>query len=182
MLKQADATRSHAVAAGTGPWRRQLPSWVDELRHALAGASDSPALDLNALAEYLVRRSLWIVGGDGWAYDIGAGGLDHVLAQVRDVNVLVLDTEVYSNTGGQSSKATPLGASAKFAAAGKRTPRKDLTLQAITYGYVYVAEIALAAGPEQTIQALREAEAYDGPSIILAYSQCIAHGMICARE
>ena len=123
-----------------------------------------------------MRRSLWIVGGDGWAYDIGAGGLDHVLAQNRNVNVLVLDTEVYSNTGGQSSKATPLGASAKFAAAGKRTPRKDLALQAIAYGYVYVAQVALGGSPEQTIQALRDAEAYEGPSLVLAYSHCIAHG------
>ncbi|MGE0333983.1 MAG: pyruvate:ferredoxin (flavodoxin) oxidoreductase [Gammaproteobacteria bacterium] len=150
---------------------------VEELRRALAGATHGPALDLDALAEYLVRRSLWIVGGDGWAYDIGAGGLDHVLAQDRDVNILVLDTEVYSNTGGQASKATPLGAAAKFAAAGKRTPRKDLALQAIASGYVYVAQIALAGSPEQTIQALRDAEEYEGPSLILAYSQCIAHGL-----
>ena len=149
---------------------------VDELRRALAGATGGPARDLLVLAEFLVRRSLWIVGGDGWAYDIGAGGLDHVLAQDRDVNVMVLDTEVYSNTGGQSSKATPFGASAKFAAAGKRIPRKDLALQAIAYGYVYVAQIALGGSPEQTIQALRDAEAYDGPSLILAYSHCIAHG------
>ena len=150
---------------------------VEALRRALAGATDGPARNLDALAEYLVRRSLWIVGGDGWAYDIGAGGLDHVLAQDRNVNVLVLDTEVYSNTGGQASKATPLGATAKFAAAGKRTPRKDLALQAIASGYVYVAQIALAGSPEQTIQALRDAEAYEGPSLILAYSQCIAHGL-----
>jgi pyruvate-ferredoxin/flavodoxin oxidoreductase len=149
---------------------------VEALRRGLAGATDAAAKDLLAVAEYLVRRSLWIVGGDGWAYDIGAGGLDHVLAQDRDVNVLVLDTEVYSNTGGQSSKATPLGASAKFAAAGKRTPRKDLALQAIAYGYVYVAQIALGGSPEQTIQALRDAEAYQGPSLVLAYSHCIAHG------
>ncbi len=149
---------------------------VDELRRVLGEPADGPAQDLLAVAEYLVRRSLWIVGGDGWAYDIGAGGLDHVLAQNRDVNVLVLDTEVYSNTGGQSSKATPLGASAKFAAAGKRTPRKDLALQAIAYGYVYVAQVALGGSPEQTIQAMRDAEAYDGPSLVLAYSHCIAHG------
>ena len=149
---------------------------VNELRHALRDATDGPARDLLTLAECLVRRSLWIVGGDGWAYDIGAGGLDHVLAQGRNVNVLVLDTEVYSNTGGQSSKATPLGASAKFAAAGKRTPRKDLGLQAIAYGYVYVAQIALGGSPEQTIQALRDAETYEGPALILAYSHCIAHG------
>ncbi|MGA7330047.1 MAG: 2-oxoacid:acceptor oxidoreductase family protein, partial [Rhodomicrobium sp.] len=149
---------------------------VEALRRALAGATDGPARDLLALAEYLVRRSLWIVGGDGWAYDIDAGGLDHVLAQNRDVNVIVLDTEVYSNTGGQSSKATSVGASAKFASAGKRTPRKDLALQAIAYGYVYVAQVALGGSPEQAIQALRDAEAYEGPSLILAYSHCIAHG------
>ena len=149
---------------------------VDALRRALGEPADGPGRDLLAVAEYLVRRSLWIVGGDGWAYDIGAGGLDHVLAQNRNVNVLVLDTEVYSNTGGQSSKATPLGASAKFAAAGKRTPRKDLALQAIAYGYVYVAQVALGGGPEQTIQAMRDAEAYEGPSLVLAYSHCIAHG------
>jgi len=149
---------------------------IDELRRALGDATDGPGRDLLALSEFLVRRSLWIVGGDGWAYDIGYGGLDHVLAQDRNVNVLVLDTEVYSNTGGQSSKATPLGASAKFATAGKRTPRKDLALQAISYGYVYVAQIALGGNPEQTITALRDAEAYDGPSLVLAYSHCIAHG------
>ncbi len=119
---------------------------------------------------------MWIVGGDGWAYDIGYGGLDHVLASGRDVNVLVLDTEVYSNTGGQSSKATPLGAIAKFAAAGKRTARKDLALQAIAYGNVYVAQIALGANPQHTLLALREAEAYPGPSLLIAYSHCIAHG------
>jgi pyruvate-ferredoxin/flavodoxin oxidoreductase len=149
---------------------------VDALRRTLGDAADGPARDLLAVAEYLVRRSLWIVGGDGWAYDIGAGGLDHVLAQDRDVNILVLDTEVYSNTGGQSSKATPLAATAKFAAAGKRTPRKDLALQAIAYGYVYVAQVALGGGAEQAIQALRDAEAYEGPSLVLAYSHCIAHG------
>jgi pyruvate-ferredoxin/flavodoxin oxidoreductase len=116
------------------------------------------------------------VGGDGWAYDIGYGGLDHVLASGRNVNILVLDTEVYSNTGGQASKATPLGAIAKFAAAGKRVARKDLALQAIAYGNVYVAQIAMGANPQQTLQAFREAEAYGGPSLILAYSHCIAHG------
>ena len=129
------------------------------------------------MVDHLVRRSIWIVGGDGWAYDIGYGGLDHVLATGRDVNVLVLDTEVYSNTGGQASKATPLGAVAKFAAAGKRVARKDLALQAIAYGNVYVAQVAMGANPQQTLQAFREAEAYDGPSLILAYSHCIAHGI-----
>jgi len=120
---------------------------------------------------------VWIVGGDGWAYDIGAGGLDHVLASGRNVNVLVLDTEVYSNTGGQASKATPLGAVAKFAAAGKTVPKKDLALQAIAYGSVYVARVAMGADPQQTLKAFREAEAYDGPSLIIAYSHCIAHGI-----
>ena len=120
---------------------------------------------------------MWLVGGDGWAYDIGAGGLDHVLASGRNVNVLVLDTEVYSNTGGQMSKATPLGAVAKFAAAGKNVPKKDLALQAIAYGNVYVARVAIGADPQQTLTAFREAEAYDGPSLLIAYSHCIAHGI-----
>ena len=124
-----------------------------------------------------MRRSVWIVGGDGWAYDIGSGGLDHVLASGRDVNVLVLDTEVYSNTGGQTSKSTPLGAVAKFAAAGKVVAKKDLALQAIAYGNVYVARVAMGADPHQTLDALREAEAYDGPSLVIAYRHCIAHGI-----
>jgi pyruvate-ferredoxin/flavodoxin oxidoreductase len=149
---------------------------VDALTTKLEGHTDDAAVNLLSVVDFLVRRSVWIVGGDGWAYDIGYGGLDHVLAQDRDVNVLVLDTEVYSNTGGQSSKATPLGASAKFAAAGKRVPRKDLAMQAITYGYVYVAQIAMGANAEQALVALREAEAYPGPSLVLAYSHCIAHG------
>ncbi len=137
---------------------------------------DEKARDLLSVVDHLVRRSIWIVGGDGWAYDIGYGGLDHVLSTGRNVNILVLDTEVYSNTGGQASKATPLGAIAKFAAAGKRVARKDLALQAIAYGNVYVAQIAMGANPQQTLQAFREAEAYEGPSLILAYSHCIAHG------
>ncbi len=138
---------------------------------------DPRTKNLLSLIDYLVRRSIWIIGGDGWAYDIGYGGLDHVLASGKDVNILVLDTEVYSNTGGQASKATPMGAVAKFAASGKQTPRKDLALQAIAYGNVYVAQVAMGANPQQTLQAFREAEAYDGPSIILAYSHCIAHGI-----
>ncbi|WP_168581765.1 pyruvate:ferredoxin (flavodoxin) oxidoreductase [Gephyromycinifex aptenodytis] len=133
--------------------------------------------DLKSVADHLLRRSVWIVGGDGWAYDIGSGGLDHVLATGRDVNVLVMDTEVYSNTGGQSSKSTPLGAVAKFAAAGKTTNKKDLALQATAYGNVYVARVAMGADPQQTIKAFREAEAYNGPSMIIAYSHCIAHGI-----
>ena len=149
---------------------------VAALKAALAGATEPDAVNLLALADFLVRRSVWIVGGDGWAYDIDYGGLDHVLAAGKDVNILVLDTEVYSNTGGQASKATPLGASAKFAAAGKTTPRKDLAMMAIAYGNVYVAQIAMGANNEQALVAMREAEAYSGPSMILAYSQCIAHG------
>jgi pyruvate-ferredoxin/flavodoxin oxidoreductase len=135
------------------------------------------AKHLLSVADQLVRRSVWIVGGDGWAYDIGSSGLDHVLASGRDVNILVMDTEVYSNTGGQSSKATPLGAVAKFASGGKSIGKKDIALQAISYGSVYVARIAFGANPQQTLQAFREAEAYPGPSLILAYSHCISHGI-----
>ncbi|HMQ89994.1 MAG TPA: thiamine pyrophosphate-dependent enzyme, partial [Flavilitoribacter sp.] len=122
-------------------------------------------------------RSVWLVGSEGWAYDIGSSGLDHALASGKNVNVLVLDTEVYSNTGGQMSKATPTAATAKFAAAGKRVGKKDLAMQAISYGNVYVAQIAMGANPQQTLLAMREAEAYPGPSLILAYSHCIAHGI-----
>ena len=134
------------------------------------------ATELLALAEHLVPRSVWLVGGDGWAYDIGFGGLDHVLASNRKVNVLVLDTEVYSNTGGQASKSTPLGAIAKFASAGKETAKKDLGLLAMTYGHVYVASVAMQARSKQTATAFAEAEAHPGPSLILAHSPCIAHG------
>ena len=129
------------------------------------------------LGHYLVKRSQWIIGGDGASYDIGYGGLDHVIASGKDVNILVLDTEVYSNTGGQSSKATPLGAIAKFAAAGKRVRKKDLGLMATTYGYVYVAQVAMGADQAQTLKAIREAEAYPGPSLIIAYAPCINHGL-----
>jgi pyruvate-ferredoxin/flavodoxin oxidoreductase len=149
---------------------------VDALKQKLTTLNDEASRDLLSVADHLVRRSIWIVGGDGWAYDIGYGGLDHVLACGRDVNLLVLDTEVYSNTGGQASKATPLGAVAKFAAAGKRVARKDLALQAIAYGDVYVAQVAMGANPQQTLLAFREAEAYCGPSLIIAYCPCIAHG------
>ena len=131
---------------------------------------------LDLLADYLVKKSVWLIGGDGWAYDIGYGGLDHVLSTGRDVNALVLDTEVYSNTGGQQSKATPMAAVAKFAAAGKELPKKDLGLMAMTYGNVYVARIAFGAKDLQTVRAFLEAESYPGPSLIIAYSHCIAHG------
>ena len=155
----------------------ELKQRLDGLEHADGADLGYRVADLRSVVDHLVRRSVWIVGGDGWAYDIGSGGLDHVLASGRNVNVLVLDTEVYSNTGGQSSKSTPLGAVAKFAAAGKTMPKKDLALQAIAYGYVYVARVAMGADPQQTLRAFREAEAYDGPSLIIAYSHCIAHGI-----
>jgi pyruvate-ferredoxin/flavodoxin oxidoreductase len=145
-------------------------------RSMLAPLATADARRLEALADYLVKKSIWLVGGDGWAYDIGYGGLDHILASQRDVNILVLDTEVYSNTGGQQSKATPLGAVAKFASAGKTTPKKDLGLLANMYGHVYVARVAFGARMSQTVQAFLEAEAYPGTSLIIAYSHCIAHG------
>ncbi|MGK5088528.1 pyruvate:ferredoxin (flavodoxin) oxidoreductase [Bdellovibrionota bacterium FG-2] len=149
---------------------------IVELKKKLHDLKEPEARRLEAIADYLVKKSVWIVGGDGWAYDIGFGGLDHVLAAGRKVNILVLDTEVYSNTGGQASKATPLGASAKFAVAGKLTPKKDLGLIAMSYGNVYVARIAFGAKDLQTVQALSEAESFPGTSIIIAYSHCIAHG------
>ncbi|MGI9501570.1 MAG: pyruvate:ferredoxin (flavodoxin) oxidoreductase, partial [Geminicoccaceae bacterium] len=150
---------------------------VANLREKLAVLDGDDARHLLSVADHLVRRSVWLMGGDGWAYDIGSSGLDHVLSTGRDVNVLVMDTEVYSNTGGQMSKSTPIAAVAKFANAGKHVGKKDLALQAISYGNVYVARIAMGANPEQTLQAMREAEAYPGPSLILAYSHCIAHGI-----
>jgi pyruvate-ferredoxin/flavodoxin oxidoreductase len=150
---------------------------VAALKGALRESTDPRARRLVTLADSLVHTSVWIVGGDGWAYDIGFGGLDHVLASGRNVNVLVLDTEVYSNTGGQASKSTPRGAVAKFAAGGKHTAKKDLGLIAAGYGNVYVAQVALGADNPQTVKAFAEAEAYEGPSLIIAYSHCIAHGI-----
>jgi pyruvate-ferredoxin/flavodoxin oxidoreductase len=147
------------------------------LKEKLKGINDPEARNLLSVADMLVKKSVWIMGGDGWAYDIGFGGLDHVLASGRNVNILVLDTEVYSNTGGQMSKSTPRGAVAKFAAGGKATPKKDLGLIAMTYGNVYVARVAMGAKDEHTLKAFIEAEAYDGPSLIIAYSHCIAHGI-----
>ncbi len=150
---------------------------VMELKKKLVAIKSEGAKHLLSVADHLVRRSIWIIGGDGWAYDIGSSGVDHVLASGRNVNLLVLDTEVYSNTGGQASKSTPVGAVAKFANAGKAVGKKDIALQAISYGNVYVARIALGANPQQALLAFREAEAYAGPSLILAYSHCIAHGI-----
>jgi pyruvate-ferredoxin/flavodoxin oxidoreductase len=159
--------------AGIAAQRRRVAG----LKARLAGSDDPAARRLLSLADALVRRDVWIVGGDGWGYDIGFGGLDHVVASGRNVNILVLDTEVYSNTGGQASKATPLGAVAKFAAAGKRTPKKDLGLIASSYGNVYVAQVALGADNPQTVKAFAEAAAHPGVSLIVAYSTCIAHGI-----
>lgn len=150
---------------------------VAALKEKLAQMNEPLAAKLLSVADQLVERTVWLIGGDGWAYDIGSSGLDHVLSTGRNVNILVLDTEVYSNTGGQMSKATPTAATAKFAAAGKKVGKKDLALQAISYGNVYVAQVAMGANPQQTLLAMREAQAYNGPSLILAYSHCIAHGI-----
>jgi pyruvate-ferredoxin/flavodoxin oxidoreductase len=155
---------------------------ITQLKNKLAKSSDTRAKDLVSLVDSLVKKSVWIIGGDGWAYDIGYGGLDHVLASGRNVNILVLDTEVYSNTGGQASKSTPRAAVAKFAMGGKGLPKKDLGLIAMSYGYVYVARVAMGANDQQTLRALLEAESYDGPSLIIAYSPCIAHGYDLARS
>jgi pyruvate-ferredoxin/flavodoxin oxidoreductase len=164
--------------------RQRTESEIRKQRHRVAALKEKlteiktdDAKSLLSVADHLVRRSTWIVGGDGWAYDIGSSGVDHVLATGRDVNLLVLDTEVYSNTGGQASKSTPIAAVAKFANAGKKVNKKDMALQAIAYGNVYVARVAMGANPQQTLLAFREAEAYAGPSLILAYSHCIAHGI-----
>jgi pyruvate-ferredoxin/flavodoxin oxidoreductase len=156
---------------------REQRARVVALREALKTVKDKRARYLGELADSLVKKSVWIMGGDGWAYDIGYGGLDHVLASGRNVNILVLDTEVYSNTGGQSSKSTPRAAVAKFAANGKGLPKKDLGLIAMAYGYVYVAKVAMGSNDQQTLRAFLEADAYDGPSLIIAYSHCIAHGI-----
>jgi pyruvate-ferredoxin/flavodoxin oxidoreductase len=168
--EQSDATQIEQ--------QRQL---VATLKEKLAGMDSPAAASLLSLADKLIKKTVWIVGGDGWAYDIGFGGLDHVIASGRNVNILVMDTEVYSNTGGQSSKATPQAAVAKFAAGGKTTAKKDLGLMAMSYGNVYVAHIAMGAYDRQTLQAFLEAEAYPGPSLIIAYSHCIAHGINMAK-
>ncbi|HUX49988.1 MAG TPA: pyruvate:ferredoxin (flavodoxin) oxidoreductase [Spirochaetia bacterium] len=156
-------------------------AWVAALKNQCKASGFAPAKELLSVADYLIQRSIWVLGGDGWAYDIGYGGLDHVLASGRNVNVLVMDTEVYSNTGGQMSKATPIGAIAKFAAGGKALKKKDLGMMAMSYGYVYVARIAMGYNRGQTIKAFLEAEAYNGPSIIIAYSHCVAHGIDMAK-
>jgi len=168
-LVSADQSTEAGIAA-----QRQR---VEALRRKLSGVAGPEAVRLAELADQLVKKSIWIVGGDGWAYDIGYGGLDHVLASGRDVNVLVLDTEVYSNTGGQASKSTPMGASAKFAAAGKPTAKKDLAMLAMSYGNVYVAKVAIGARDAQTVRALQEADSYPGTSIVIAYAHCLQQGI-----
>jgi pyruvate-ferredoxin/flavodoxin oxidoreductase len=154
---------------------------VGTLRDRLRDVGDSEVRDLLAVADALVKKSVWGIGGDGWAYDIGYGGVDHVLNSGRNINLLVLDTEVYSNTGGQMSKSTPRGAVAKFAAGGKHAPKKDLALIAMTQGNCYVARVAMGANDTHTLTAFREAEAFDGPSLLIAYSHCIAHGYDMAQ-
>jgi pyruvate-ferredoxin/flavodoxin oxidoreductase len=172
-LLEAIKGADQATQAGIEEQRTRVAA----LKEKLAKCDCAMCKQLLSLADYLVRKSVWVLGGDGWAYDIGYGGLDHVLASGRNIKVLVLDTEVYSNTGGQASKSTPLGAVAKFAAGGKASMKKDLAMMAMTYGNVYVATVALGANPAQTVKAFAEAEAYDGPSLIIAYSHCIAHGI-----
>lgn len=179
-LAQALLQADQATEADIAEQRQRVSSLKTQLQGAIdqaEGDLKSKLRNLQSLADYLVKKSVWIIGGDGWAYDIGYGGLDHVMASGRNVNILVLDTEVYSNTGGQMSKATPKGAIAKFAAGGKPASKKDLGLMAMTYGNVYVASVAMGARDEHTLRAFLEAESYDGPSIILAYSHCIAHGI-----
>jgi pyruvate-ferredoxin/flavodoxin oxidoreductase len=160
----------------------ELRAHVEELEDRLKSIDHPAARRLQAVSSALIPRSVWIIGGDGWAYDIGFGGVDHVLASGRNVNILVLDTEVYSNTGGQASKATPRGAVAKFAASGKPIGKKDLGMIAMAYGNVYVGQIALGANMRQTVQAMAEAESYPGTSLLIAYSTCIAHGVDMSRS
>jgi len=166
-------TADQSNESGIAEQRKRIAA----LKDALSGMKEAQAAQLLNVADFLVKKSVWIIGGDGWAYDIGYGGLDHVLASGRNVNILVLDTEVYSNTGGQASKSTPRAAVAKFAANGKGLPKKDLGLIAMAYGYVYVAKVAMGSSDAQTLRAFLEADAYDGPSLIIAYSHCIAHGI-----
>jgi pyruvate-ferredoxin/flavodoxin oxidoreductase len=172
-LVQSLITAPQVLESDIRRQRERVAALIDKLGHM----KTPRAKRLLSITDHLTRRSVWIVGGDGWAYDIGSSGLDHILASGRDVNILVMDTEVYSNTGGQASKATPLAAVAKFANGGKHVGKKDIALQAISYGGVYVARIAMGASAQQTLQAFREADAYPGTSLIIAYSHCIAHGI-----
>ncbi|MEM5773816.1 MAG: thiamine pyrophosphate-dependent enzyme, partial [Anaerolineaceae bacterium] len=176
-VANAILTADQSTDAGINAQRERVAA----LKETLKGIKDNKAKHLLSIADALVKKSVWILGGDGWAYDIGYGGLDHVLASGKNVNILVLDTEVYSNTGGQSSKATPRAAVAKFAANGKGLPKKDLGKIAIGYGYIYVARVAMGYNDAQTLKAFMEADAYDGPSLIIAYSHCINQGIDMAK-
>jgi len=186
-MRMNDAIASGSVSA---PTKAAFEEWLKEKDHAepsrvasanVIEACSKEKTDVNeeilSLRQYLIKKSHWIIGGDGWAYDIGYGGLDHVLASGEDINVIVLDTEVYSNTGGQASKSTPAGAVAKFAASGKKIRKKDLGQMAMSYGYVYVAQVSMGSSNAQYLKAIKEAEAYPGPSLIIAYSPCINHGL-----
>ena len=183
-------TEAQSCECCSSELKAMLQQWIENQEDAACTKALAPQIvaaceacgcdtckEILTYKDHLVKRSQWIIGGDGASYDIGYGGLDHVIASGEDVNVFVIDTEVYSNTGGQSSKATPLGAIAKFAAAGKRVRKKDLGMIATTYGYVYVAQIAMGADQAQTLKALKEAEAYHGPSLVIAYAPCINHGL-----
>jgi pyruvate-ferredoxin/flavodoxin oxidoreductase len=191
-LRERIALRMQLILEGdySADLKAACQEWIDGRKDAAksreASAKVIPMLEketsevakeLVSLKQYFVKKSVWMFGGDGWAYDIGYGGLDHVIASGEDVNILVLDTEVYSNTGGQASKSTPVGAVAKFAASGKKVRKKDLGMMAMSYGFVYVAQLAMGANQTQYLKALREAEAYPGPSLIIAYSPCINHGL-----
>jgi pyruvate-ferredoxin/flavodoxin oxidoreductase len=186
-LKMKDAIAAGSVKEET---KAAFEEWLRDMNNAEASRTASEkvievcskeksdlAAEILSLRQYLIKKSHWVIGGDGWAYDIGYGGLDHVLASGEDINVIVLDTEVYSNTGGQASKSTPAGAVAKFAASGKKIRKKDLGQMAMSYGYVYVAQVAMGSSNAQFLKALKEAEAYPGPSLIIAYSPCINHGL-----
>ncbi|GAI61836.1 unnamed protein product, partial [marine sediment metagenome] len=186
-LKMEGAILSNSFSGETKEVFREWIETKDDAKKSVEASSkvipllekekDPLAKEILALKQYLVKKSVWAIGGDGWAYDIGYGGLDHVMASGKDINIMVLDTEVYSNTGGQSSKATPVGAVAKFAASGKKIRKKDLGAMLITYGYVYVTQVAMGASQSQYLKAIKEAEAYPGPSLIIAYSPCINHGL-----
>jgi pyruvate-ferredoxin/flavodoxin oxidoreductase len=176
VLSEATKEAFHEWLAGKNNAQLSKAASVKVLKE-LVKEKDPVAKEILELKNYLIKKSVWAFGGDGWAYDIGYGGLDHVVASGEDVNILVLDTEVYSNTGGQASKATPIGAVAKFAASGKKVRKKDLGAMAMTYGYVYVTQVAMGASQNQFLKALREAEAYPGPSLVIAYSPCINHGL-----
>jgi pyruvate-ferredoxin/flavodoxin oxidoreductase len=168
-IKNADQSTQEGIEEQRGR--------VEELKRRLSTNGSPEAKNLLSLADYVVKKCVWAIGGDGWGYDIGYGGVDHVLATGENMKLLILDTEVYSNTGGQMSKATPLGAVAQFAAGGKRTPKKNIGMIMSTYGNVYVAQVAFGANQAQTLKAFLEADAYNGPALIIAYSTCIAHGM-----